>query len=330
MDSKNLVLIAFLIVFQLSVFELKAQPVPSLEENIDFISTFSKDAKTQWGDDDHLQIFFFLIPNDYQNPFYIRIFDPDCIGENDLKVNDWNSKTKFSVYGGFQAFSDPAAQSHIRKEGYDSGRLLISYTFANDQELDNKWFTLGPFNPRSGEKVNDFGGMVFKLIIEGEEGDDGNLYRLFLSSQPDDNKSVLGSNAFTYNYSFRLKSDSSTAAHLYPFIDNKTVSVKQGNFDFDNEGTIKLYSRTKNGHRVLLSGDNEIAVSEHIITPEEQGKTLDIQIVKNQNRVNDMSFYLLNQYNQAVPFFAIPLGGVPQYKFKVKTQYEYRNKKHSF
>ena len=330
MGNRRIELYISLLLFLILKLESLGQPIPSREENIDFINTFSKDAESQWGDDDHIQIFFFLIPKEYQNPFYVRIFDPDCGGEHDLNVDGFNSRTSFSMYGGYETYSNPAARSHQKTEGYDSGRKLINFEFGNDAELDNQWFSLGPFNPKSGEFIDQFNGNIFKLIIEGETGNDGNLYRLFLSSEPNSNKAILGSNAFTYNYSFRLKNDSSTAAHLYPFIDNKTVSIKQGNFDFDNEGTIKLYSRNKNGHKVALSGDDELAISNHPILPNEQGKTLDIQIVKNENRVNDMSFFLLNQYNEAIPFFAIPLGGIPQYEFKVKTKYEYRNKKHSF
>ena len=61
---------------------------------------FGKDGKTSWGDDDFYQIFFFSIPKDYTKPFYIRVFDPDCGGENDEIQGEFNTKTKFSVYGG--------------------------------------------------------------------------------------------------------------------------------------------------------------------------------------------------------------------------------------
>ena len=39
-------------------------------------------------------------PKDYTKPFYIRVFDPDCGGENDEIQGEFNTKTKFSVYGG--------------------------------------------------------------------------------------------------------------------------------------------------------------------------------------------------------------------------------------
>ncbi len=49
-----------------------------------------------------------------------------------------------------------------------------------------------------------FDGYIFKVICDGIEGDDGNLYRYFLSTMPDENKAVEGANAFAYEYSFRM------------------------------------------------------------------------------------------------------------------------------
>ncbi len=78
----------------------RAQPVPGKDENIPFLVTFGKEGKTSWGDDNFYQIFFFSILKDYTQPFYIRIFDPDCGGANDEIQGEFNSKFLFSVYGG--------------------------------------------------------------------------------------------------------------------------------------------------------------------------------------------------------------------------------------
>src|SRR5512137_3012039 len=84
----------------LPVFRLSGQPVPGKDENIPFLVTFGKDGKTSWGDDDFYEIFFFTIPKDYKKPLYIRVFDPDCGGENDEIQGEFNTKTTFSVFGG--------------------------------------------------------------------------------------------------------------------------------------------------------------------------------------------------------------------------------------
>ena len=124
-----------------------------------------------------------------------------------------------------------------------------------------------------------------------------------------------------------MKTGKSETAHLYPLIDESVVAVRQYNFDFDNEGVIKLYSISKNGIRLAQSGEGTWASSEHKVTDAERGKSMNIQLIKNQNRLNDMTFYLLNQYDEGVPIFAVPIGGVPKFKFSIGVNYDYINKK---
>src|SRR5688572_3902020 len=190
--------IAAMTLLSLNSLEIKAQAVPSEEEKIPFVCTFSKDSDKGWGDDDFVQIFFFVVPESYKKPLYIRVFDPDLGGSYDENHLAFSSKTRFSVYGGSKAHSDPAAQSPELSANYKSGVPLKTQVFGNDSKYDNKWFTLGPFNPAEGELQPMVGGRVFKVVIEGLEGDDGNLYRLFLSSEAGSNESIEGGNGFAY------------------------------------------------------------------------------------------------------------------------------------
>jgi hypothetical protein len=45
---------------------------------------------------------------------------------------------------------------------------------------------------------------------------------------------------------------------------------------------------------------------------------MDIQIQKVSSQENTMTVYITNQYNEAVPFFALPIGGPPKYKYNLK------------
>ena len=67
----------------LQLYEVYGQEVPGRDENITFLVTFGKEGETSWGDDDFYQVFFFAIPQDYNQQFYIRVFDPDTGGEHD-------------------------------------------------------------------------------------------------------------------------------------------------------------------------------------------------------------------------------------------------------
>lgn len=324
---------AWLTVISVLYFGLvQSQPVPSASENIDFIATFGKEAEITWGDDDFVQTFFFLIPKSNKQPIYIRLFDPNIGGKHDqLNTTDpnFNTTTRFTVYGGKGAFSAPDAQSPWPRGNFRSGVQLFSATFNSDNTFDDKWFSFGPLNPAEGEYVKEFDGYLFKVISESYEGNDGNLYRYFLSQSKTANVPVEGSNAFTYKYTFRLKNGKAETAHLYPLIDESAISIRQYNFDFDDEGIIKIFSVSKNGIPVSISADGNWATSEHKVTANEKGKSMNLQIIKNQSRINDMTFYILNQYDQAVPFFAVPIGGLPKFKFSLGVNYDYINKKKS-
>ena len=163
----------------------------------------------------------------------------------------------------------------------------------------------------------EFEGYVFKLVAQGLKGDDGNLYRYFLSSSPTENVPVEGGNAFTYEYAFRLKGANGARTHLYPFVNDRVVSIKQSNFDADGDATLTLFSVAKNGHPAAVSGDQEWRSSTYPIVKQEHGLSLDLRLLNRSRAVNDMVFYVTDQYDTALPFFAVPLGGPPKYRYEV-------------
>lgn len=302
------------IVFLLSIMYAQAQRVPNESENLDYLMTFGKDAPTSTGDDDHTLVFFFLIPQASQQPFYIRVYDPETAGAHDEVAGIFNSKTKFSIYGGTGCFTEEDARTTNPTGKYKSGSMMASKIFGQEPAFDNKWYTFGPFNPAEGEFAQALKGQVFKVIVEGISGDDGNAYRFFLSMDATKNIPVDGANAFTYEYTFKLPL-SNGVSHLYPFLDRSVISVTQFNFDFDNNGQILLYSIAKNRHQTKTSGDNTWNFSKHLIVDEEKNTTIDLQIFKKDASANTVSMYVVNQYQKAVAFFSVPIGGPPKFKY---------------
>ncbi|CAG5078276.1 hypothetical protein [Parvicella tangerina] len=309
---------AVLIIAILGLMTLNSlgQGVPAPEENIPFLVTFGNEAPKKYGDDDHCQTFFFSIPKTYTKPFYIRIFDPETGGENDERVKNFNTTTLFSFYGGKGCISEQDAREVDPMGQFKSGNLLYKKEFGSDEKYDNKWTTIGPFNAQQGEYAEQYFGYIFKLICEGTSGDDGNLYRYFLSTSPNENIPVPGGNAFTFEYTFRLHKSHKQISHIYPFVDENVISVKQHNFDGDDDGELKLFSVRSKDVELALSGDNESAESVYNINSREKGTSLDIQIIKSakDSPNNNLVFYVTNQYGQAMPFYTIPIGGIPKYK----------------
>jgi hypothetical protein len=317
-DSKYrfLILILFLAFSCPSILE--AQAVPGKDENIPFLVTFGKFGKTSWGDNDFYQIFFFSILKDYTKPFYIRVFDPDCGGENDEIQGEFNSKFQFSVYGGKGVDPDKNEDSKGLDKGvnYKTGNLLSSKVFGSEAKWDNKYYTFGPFNPSEGDFNERWNSYIFKVVCEGISGDDGNLYRFFLSRDANNNLPVEGANAFTYAYTFRMWNDFKSIAHIYPFVDTGVVFIKQSNFDWDNDGKILVVSRYKQGIEVPISNENNWESSNIPIEPAEVNSSLDFQFHKRQGELvknNNVVVTLKNQRGDALKFYSSPIGGVPVY-----------------
>lgn len=302
-------------------FELFSQSAPAVDENIPYLMTFGKDADTSWGDDDFIQIFFCVIPLSQTKPVYLRVYDPDTGGDLDELNSQFNTVVNFSIFGGNGCWTDTAAQSVHPKGNYKSGFLLSSKSFGVDPIYDKQWYSFGPFNPFEGEFVEKLGGHVFKIIAEGVSGDDGNLYKYFLSTSPTENRAVEGGNLFTYKYHFRLPDNQKRVCQIYPYIDDKTISIEVSNFDWDNDGLIRIFSIAKNGILSDVSTENNWVVSNFPIVEEEKNSSVEIQFIKNQTeqiRNNNVVVFVRNQYGTSLPFYVIPIGGVPVYSPKIR------------
>ena len=293
------------------------QAIPAKNENIPFLVTFGNKAELKWGDDDFNQMVFFSIPENQKTPFFIRIFDPNVGGKHDENRQGYNTKTKFSLYGS-GCFSKIDEENRDPQGNYKKGNLISSKVFGNEPVFDNKWYTIGPINPLEGELIPELGGYIFKLVVDGISGDDGNLYRLFMSVKNNENKAVEGGNAFMYEYSFRLNS-TKQIAHLYPYVDEYTTAVDQYNFDFDGDAYIKLIAMSIPGKKVNTSKDGVWAKSHHPMTAKDKKTCLDLQIVKTGSKTNNNAvFYIENQRGESMQFHSIPLGAIPKKKIGIK------------
>jgi hypothetical protein len=320
--NKTIGLISFVLLGLLAHENIYSQAVPGMDENIPFLVTFGKQGETSWGDDDFYEVFFFTIPKDFNKQFYIRVFDPDTGGEHDEIQGEFNTKSLFSVYGGKGVDPDQNDDSKglLNGRNYKGGNLLASRVFGSEARYDNKYFTFGPFNPTSGD-FNAKWGYIFKVVCEGISGDDGNMYRYFMSSDPNNNIPVEGGNAFTYEYTFRMWNDFRSVAHIYPFVDTGVIYIRQRNFDWDNDGHILVVSRYKQGIDIPISNENDWIESRIAIEPPEVGSSLDFQFHKKQGDLvknNNVVVTLESQRGDALKFFSSPIGGVPVYQAKIR------------
>jgi len=300
-----------------ATLSLTGQPVPGSDENIPYLMTFGRNGQTSWGDNDFSQTFFFTVPRDHKEPFYIRIFDPEVGGEHDELNGLWNSRMLYSLYGGAQCYTHPDAQTGEPNGNYKSGTLLSSRAFAMDASLDNKWFTFGPINPTEGEFFEKYNSYIFKVVCDGVSGDDGNCYRYFLSKDANSNRPIEGANAFTFQYTFRMWNDTTNIMHIYPFVDTLTTSVQVRTFDWDSDGTAQAISEVRKGQLLKTSGEDAWEEDKIEVLPAEVGKSYDFKFIKRKDQLvrnNNVVVQIRNQRDETLKFYSSPIGGIPVYK----------------
>ena len=317
MIIKNCIII---ILFLLVVCNVQGQPVPSPEENIPYLVTFGKKAETTWGDNDFSQVWFFVVPETYKGMVHIRVFDPDVGGANDELNGTWDTRMTYSVYGGKDAFTHPAAKE-IPKKNFKTGNLLVTRTFGVDPRYDNNWFTFGPFDPTQGELYPPYGGYVFKMVCEGIDGNDGNMYRYFMSTSATANTSIEGGYGFAYEYTFRMWDNPNEVSHVYPYVDPESTAIHTRNFDWDNDGQIRVVSEVRREQPIKVSGDNVWTETDFAVLDGEKGKSLDFQFIKSKSPIiknNNVVITVQNQYGEFLQLHPAPIGGVPKYKYGIE------------
>lgn len=313
----------FLLILNFSVFQIFAQSVPAPEENIPYLITFGPKAATSWGDDDFSQTFFFIIPKKFNKPIYIRVYDPDTGGSLDELNGSFDTQMMYSVYGGRGCYTNKDAQGTEPRGNYKSGNLLASKVFGVNPQYDKKWYTFGPFNPTEGEYYEKYGGYIFKVICDGLSGDDGNMYRYFLSTSPKENKPVEGANAFSFEYTFRMWDDPKQVSHIYPYVDERAVTMEISNFDWDDDGFIRIVSVARKGQMCHTSGQDNWASTKIKVLAEEKNTSLDLQLIKRFNPVvknNNVVVNIKNQFGEYMPFYVSPIGGIPKYRYNIRVR----------
>lgn len=144
----------FLLALALCASALPAAPVR--------LVTFGPEAAPGKGDDDYSEELFLRVPSDLTGPLDVQLFDPDVGGSEDEPNGNWNTRTRFTLFGGAGA---------ARTGG---GERLAEAVFGEDPGLDGRWRRLARIDPRQGDADGDVS--VFRLLVQGVSGDDGNLY----------------------------------------------------------------------------------------------------------------------------------------------------------
>jgi hypothetical protein len=235
----------------------RPHPTTTFESEVAFVSTFGPGALPSKGDDDHVQIVFFEVPDTAPNDLYIRIYDSDTGGAHDEVGDDRSFGDTVMTYtmrgGPGPAYTFPGARSnHPDAAGIDSGTFITQQIIGMDGALDDDWLTI-PVARTQGELVGS--SYVFKLVVQGKSGDDGNWYQVAISPDPGNSVAVNGARVFAFSWCLVPPLQGDVAVPLYPYVFADTSTVTQFDFDFDSAGSITLTTPLRN----LVVSTNEVS-----------------------------------------------------------------------
>jgi len=294
-------------------------PSPDTTLETDYVSTFGPGASGANGDDDHVQVIFFEVPASCVDDLYFRFFDADTGGALDEPQGGWDTTIRYTLRGDGAYTHPDARSSHPSSAGINSGMLLTETVIGDISAYDNSWLLVfGPYSAGDGELVGGSGGSrVFKVVVAGASGDDGNLYNVVLSNDPVTNVPPTGSRVFAYSWTFPLAATVSQRPPLYPYVPSGTTSFEQHNWDMDYAGgadTMTLHTPLRDipvpGSG--LSGDSTAATSFHSADSNEGGATWTVTMeFSSAGLWNDLTFWAVGEGADLAIFTRPTMGSPP-------------------
>lgn len=288
----------------------RPHPTSTLDSEVAYVNTFGSAASPTEGDDDHVQIIFFEVPNGPDDLLYIRIFDADTGGAHDETGPDGaygDTAMTYTLRGGGGAYTTLDARSHHPgPPGIASGTLTAEQVVGVDGALDDNWLTLS-VRRNDGELIGE--SRIIKLVVQGTSGDDGNWYQVAISSDPNDNIGVAGARLFAFSWCVALPGPRDEVT-LYPFVPTGANLVTQVNFDYDVSpgAAITLSTPLRDLPVTSLSGDGDSASEEFIPSADEKNATWTARYASGDipPNKNDFSVWFLGDNTYALAIFTKP------------------------
>ena len=275
---------------------IEAAPVFSQQNAI--MVTYGNQASTREGDNDFIQLVFIKIPQSITDSLYLRIFDADCGGANDSRYGEWNTETKFSLYGGAGAFTaknltKPTPDSKV----LNTGSMIYSRTISEDNFTDNQWYNFASFSPQMGELVGD--AYYFRLSVEGLSGDDANIYDVVVSRHPKRNLVVAGVELTNYSPCIRLQS-SGVLAEMRFLCPADVDEITVNNFDLAG-AEMRLVTAFRSELSIETSGQDTWSSSKIMLDEDEKGGLCALTFEGGAEIPNDGAFYVTDNKGNTLP-----------------------------
>jgi hypothetical protein len=254
---------------------------------------YGRDVPATLGDPDHFMDIYFVVPKNYEQKVYFRVYDPGSEGEHDF-VKDNKSLFQYTVLGGDGCF---VTNDHF------SGKIIARRSFGSTYEYDMVQETIGGCEVNQGEYVSWLNGYLFKVVVEGLSGYNSNGFRVGISGREDYPVPIEGARVFSDEITFNLDDIPEEIAHIYPLVTEGVKKIILSTYDMEKEGSIKVVSPDGKIRELKVSGDDEW-VKNDIAIREEEGRTLDIQISNSKKpkiKDNIITIRLVDQDGRPLP-----------------------------
>jgi len=233
---------------------------------------YGPEAPAEDGDEDHREQILLRVPAS-GDELFLRIYDPGCGGDEDAIRGSADTATRFSLYAGSDVQGTP----------------LFDETIADEPGTDGSWLTLYNFPPDDEERA-------FTLEVMTVRGDDGNLYRVALSTRSDRNTDPPGVEIWCLEPTFRL--EGSGAAELRAAVPVGTAPRVRS---FDAAGARLSLETATRGYELTTSGQGDAAEASATLEPEEADAVAVLLRAGVRERPNDVGVRLARGDGTIVP-----------------------------
>ncbi len=271
--------------------------------------TFGPDAERQKGNDGSNALVQIQIPRSFSQSLYLRVFDPDVGGTEDEPVGPWNTRIRYSLYGAGN--TDPIANRPVAGVPLSpppGATVVLDAEFGADPLTDGSWHTLGSFSPAQGQVVG--GDYVFTLLAEGLVGNDGNLFDVAVSTDPDADQPVSGAELWNNRPSFIVPPGTNRFAEARFVIPAGTTELNVRTFDLDRVRSVLQLPFTP-AKSLSTSSDGRWREDTMAIDPSTDGQPGAVVIRGMGSLRNNVVLEVTDQEGKALSF-RLPVQHVPE------------------
>lgn len=269
--------------------------------------TYGADAPTREGDPTFNQVIYIEVPDGLRERFYVRVFDPDTGGDHDLLYGRADTSTRFAVFGGEGALTEPKGAGRSTSDAELSGGVLIAErSFEQSGQFDDAWVNIAFLRADQGEKKGDR--RVFRLVVEGENGNDGNLYDVALSLREGRQLDVEGARLFSYSPTVRVP-NRNTVTELRFVVPDAVSSLEVHNFDAAH-GKLSFTTAFRS-QKLRPSGQDNWRQENVEVSGEEAGQVAAITLAGGREIPNDATFYVAGPYGTPLALEIPPFNWLP-------------------